>query len=117
MYNQFCKNLKHFSGIMGNNDGRKNIRGINAEVLLSLTDIETYREYKNSRKEEYTRISNLIYDISQYSDKYPALKRLVWELWAYGFDIEQAKEQTSRNYEIEEVAKLADLMLSTHYFE
>lgn len=87
-----------------------------AEVLLQLTDVESYLEYKRYGKKEYNRISNLIYDISQYSKKYPALEKLLWELWAYGFDIEESGKPETRNYEIEELVKLADLMLSTHYF-
>jgi len=62
------------------------------------------------------RISNIIYDISQYSKGNPALEKLNWELWAYGFDMEEPKKPEDRNYEIEELVKLADLMLSTHYF-
>lgn len=116
MYKQFCKNLKYFVSIIRNDALEKNFRLKNAEALLPLTDIEKYMEYRNSQSEEYERISNLIFDLSYYSKEYPSLKRLVWELWAYGFDMEQAKGPETRNYDIDEVVKLTDLMLSTHYF-
>jgi len=113
MYNQFCKNLKNFMEIMGNDESS---RKRTAYVLLQLTDVRSYFEYKKNGTKEYNRISNLIYDISQYSKRYPSLEKLIWELWAYGFDIEESKKNEPRNYEIEELVKLADLMLSTHYF-
>ncbi|RCX20117.1 hypothetical protein DFR58_102187 [Anaerobacterium chartisolvens] len=116
MYKQFCKNLRHFISIMESDGGEESSRRKNAEALLPLADIEEYKKYKDSKKEEYRRISSLIYDISRYSEEYPSLKRLVWELWAYGFDIGQANEEFERTYEAKEVARLADLMLSTHYF-
>lgn len=115
MYKQFCKNLKHFIGIMSN-DGEKNFRKQQAEALLLLADVDLYIEYKKSGSEEYRKISKLIYDISRYSEDYPALKKLVWELWAYGFDIEEQEGIQTTEYEAQEVAKLADLLISTHYF-
>jgi len=116
MYKQFCRNLNYFISIMRSDDNVRNTRIKNAEALLPLLDIEIYRVYKNCGKEEYEIITNLIYDISRYSEEYPSLKKFVWELWAYGFDIEQARGPVVKNYEEEEVAKIADLMLSTHYF-
>lgn len=116
MYRQFCKNLKYFLYIMGNGNGHKSARVKNAEVLLPLTEIDRYKEYKTDSSEAYVAITNLIYEISQYSVNNPVLKKFVWELWAYGFDIEPPKEPSARNYDIGEVVKMADLMLSTHYF-
>ena len=116
MYRQFCRNLKHFLSIMEDGNGKKSSRLKSAEVLLPLTDIEQYEEYRASSSESYGVISNLIYEISQHSVNNPALKKLVWELWAYGFDIEQLEQPPPRNYDIDEVVKIADLMLSTHYF-
>lgn len=114
MYKQFCKNLNHFINIMGFDDKAARVR--NAEILLQLTDVEKYRENKKTNKDRYIYISNLIYDISQYSDQYPSLKRFLWELWAYGFDVEKRNEMVSRDYDADEIAKMTDLMLSTHYF-
>jgi hypothetical protein len=102
---------------MRNEHSIQNSRVKNAEVLLPLTEIKTYIEFKNNQKEEYKNISNLICDISRHSENYPSIKRLIWELWAYGFDIDQAIESINRNYEIDEVVKLTDLMLSTHFIQ
>lgn len=115
MYNQFCKNLKNFINVMGYCNEGKRTRVKNAEALLPLTDIKKYNEYKNNSDKEYIRTANLVYDISLNSHNNPTLKRFVWELWAYGFDIEQPKEPINRNYEIDEVVKITDLMLSTHF--
>lgn len=101
---------------MKNDDGKISTRVKNAEALLPLTDIKKYSEYKNNFNEEYKRIANMVYEISQYSHNNPVLKRFVWELWAYGFDIEQSEKPMCKNYEIDEVVKITDLMLSTHYF-
>lgn len=99
--------------IMGDDES---YRKRTADVLLKLTDVGSYFEYKKNGTKEYSSISNLIYDISQYSKGYPSLEKLIWELWAYGFDMEEPKNPEPRNYEIKELIKLADLMLSTHYF-
>ena len=53
---------------MGFDDKAARVR--NAEILLQLTDVEKYQEDKKTNKDRYIYISNLIYDISQYSDHY-----------------------------------------------
>lgn len=117
MYRQFCKNLRHFSRIIDDGGGQACYRKRVAEALLKLADIEAYRKSKENNSMDYIETSNLIYGISRYADRYPSLKRLTWELWAYGFDIIEDKKAEKASNEVEEAAKLADLMTSTHYFE
>lgn len=115
MYKQFCKNLRNYYNIISLGCDEKDSRINTAEVLLQLTDIEEYKRHKINKSNEYYKISSFIYMISEKSHIYPSFKRFTWELWAYGFDILEGKQENLNPYEFDEVYKLADLMLSTHY--
>lgn len=116
MYNQFCKNLKNFIVIIDENYEDICFRKETALTLLKLTDIDAYNQFKIINSKEYKSISNMIYKLSLYTNQYTSLKRLVWELWAYGFDVLESEEESDLEYKIDELVKVADLMMSTHYF-
>jgi hypothetical protein len=116
MYNQFCKNLNNYMNIISDNDEYPNARKKIAETILPLADIKLYLENKQKNILYHKSVSNLIYSLSKYSAVYPSISKLIWELWAYGFDIESAPELESEGNNLDEAAKLVDLMLSTHYF-
>ena len=117
MYRQFCKNLTNFININQRGDGKPNYRLDVALRILPIANINSYLEYKNINDPRYTEINSLLYSLSQFSDKYPSLKKFIWELWAYGFDVEQHDASRPRDCEdMDEIAKMVDLLLGTHYF-
>ena len=115
MYKQFCKNLKHF--IQVNQIEQPNIRLQLAKEILFLTDADDYIKHKRNNTIRYKEIKNFINGLQQYQHQFPALKKFLWELWAYGFDIEEAEDVAEDSPEIMiEKVKLIDVLLSTHYF-
>ncbi len=115
MYKQFCKNLYNFIDI--NQCKEESYRIKIAKDLIDLTNIDTYNKLKEQNHYNYKRISNFIYKLSEYNDKYPSLENFLWELWGYGFDAKKFKEIDSEPEDlIKEKAKLIDLLLSTHYW-
>ena len=96
----------------GENPARKQI----AEIVLPLADIKSYLNSKQRNNLYYKKVSNLIYNISQFSRVYPSIDKFIWELWAYGFDIEASPESEIKTDNLKEAAKLIDLLMSTHYF-
>ncbi|HEX9059811.1 MAG TPA: hypothetical protein VF941_06505 [Clostridia bacterium] len=115
MYNQFCKNLKFYMSIISETGDGSNARGRTAKVLLPLADIDSYLEDKKRGGTYHKKISGLINNLSSYSNVYPTIKNLIWELWAYGFDIGPFHGGEPEHIQLDEVAKLTDLMMSTHY--
>lgn len=116
MYSQFCKNLKFYMSIISETDDGSNARRRTATVLLPLADMDSYLEDKKRGGIYHKKISGLINNLSSYSNVYPSIKKLIWELWAYGFDIAPFHEEEAEYVCMDEVAKLTDLMMSTHYF-
>jgi len=115
MYNQFCKNLNYYMNIVSDTEGNS-VRKHIAEIVLPLADIKSYL-YSKQRDPLYCKkVSNLIYNISQFSGAYPSIDKLIWELWAYGFDIEKSLDSEIEADNLQEAAKLIDLLISTHYF-
>ncbi len=115
MYRQFCKNLENFIKINETDD--ENYRLKIAKELKGLTDPDLYKKAKESRDNRYMYISNLIFRIQAYQDKYPAIKKFLWELWGYGFDAVRFEDMDIESEEkIQEKVKLIDLLLGTHYW-
>jgi hypothetical protein len=112
MYKHFCRNLNNF--LMINASDNTGIRYRIALELQEIFDIEEYRKSKNTGSTEYKEISMFLYTLKGYSDKYPRFKKLLWEMWGYGFDIENYCDDYKTNC-IDEKAKLINLLLSTHY--
>lgn len=115
MYNQFCKNLNYYMNIISDTEGNSARKQI-AEIILPLADINSYLKDKHENNLYYRKVSNLIYNISQFSDAYPSIRKFIMELWAYGFDIEESQESEIEADNLREAAKLIDLLMSTHYF-
>lgn len=113
MYRQFCKNFKNFLQINESKEYRYKI-GSEMEYLMH---VDVYTQLKERNNAKYREIANFIFEISQYEDKYPSIKKFVWELWGYGFDIERFNDVENEPRErIEEKVKLIDLLLGTHYW-
>ena len=115
MYNQFCKNLNYYMNIVSDSDGNSARKQI-AEVVLPLADLESYMNSKQKSGLYHKKVSGLIYNISQFSGAYPSIDKLIWELWAYGFDIEAYPKSEIEADNLKEAVKLIDLLMSTHYF-
>lgn len=113
MYKQFCKNLHNFIKL---NQSVPNIRLQLAQEILFLTDVHEYIRLKESQNIKSKQISSFINQLELYKEKYPSIGKFIWELWAYGFDIENDDEIKKESYQVlEEKAKLIDLLLSTQY--
>ena len=114
MYRQFCRNLNNYLNINKPNTYRHKI---GKEIEL-LANVELYNKLKKSNHIDYKRISNLIYQLRKYENS--AIKNFVWELWAYGFEIEKLADIENEIQEdeedIKEKIKLIDLLLGTHYW-
>lgn len=115
MYRQFCKNLNHYMNIISGTEGNSSRKRI-AEMVLPLADIGAYLESKQNNKSYSKKVSDLIYGISKFSGIYPSIEKLIWELWAYGFDVGTSQDPEIQAEDLEEAAKLIDLLMSTHYF-
>ncbi|WHH61559.1 hypothetical protein [Petroclostridium sp. X23] len=114
MYRQFCKNLNNFIKL---NKSSPNIRLQLAQEIVFLTDVNKYIRLKENNYIESKQISNFINQLALYKEKYPAIGKFIWELWAYGFDIEEDDSVKKESAEVvAEKAKLIDLLLSTQYF-
>jgi hypothetical protein len=113
MYRQFCKNLKNFLSINESDEYRFKI----AKEIEVLADIEAYNKHKEKEDIKYEKITNFIFSISKFQDKYPSLKNFIWELWGYGFDIEKIGDiEIEESEDLVEKVKLIDLLLGTHYW-
>ncbi|TCO69052.1 hypothetical protein [Marinisporobacter balticus] len=113
MYKQFCKNFKNFLQINESKDYRYKI-GREIEVL---TNVDVYNQLKERKNVKYRETANFIFEISQYEHQYPSIKKFVWELWGYGFDVKRFDEvEVEPRERIEEKVKLIDLLLGTHYW-
>lgn len=115
MYKQFCKNLNNFIQI--NQSNKESYRMKLAKDLKDLTKIDMYNKWKEENHYNYMKVSDFIYRLGRYKDKYPSIETFLWELWGYGFDAKEFSEIESEPEEqIEEKSKLIDLLLSTHYW-
>jgi hypothetical protein len=81
-----------------------------------LTQVDLYCQLKERNHMKYKEIANFIFEISKFQDQYPSIKKFVWELWGYGFDVEPFDVKRLSREEIEEKVKLIDLLLGTHYW-
>ena len=117
MYRQFCKNLNNFININRGCDGQSNSRLAIAMQVLPISDISSYLEYKKNSDPRYFETSMLIHSLSQFNNVFPSIKKFIWELWAYGFDIEPLGDlNIAEPKDTHEMARIVDLLLSTHYF-
>lgn len=88
-----------------------------AKDLKDLANINIYNKWKEENNYEYKKVSDFIYRLGMYKDKYPSLENFLWELWGYGFDAKEFKEiEGETEDQIQEKAKLIDLLLTTHYW-
>lgn len=114
MYNQFCKNLTKFIKL---NQSYPNIRLKLAQEINFLVDVSAYSSLKERNDIKSKEIRNFISQLKNYSGKYPSISKFVWELWAYGFDVEDVEDIDQEPQDImEEKVKLIDLLLSPQYF-
>ena len=114
MYRQWCKNLKNF--INYNMTDQPCIRLQLAKELLPLTDIEAYKKHKQDKSPIYWKTAAFINQLKQFQDQYSSIKKFIWELWGYGFDITEEIDIKMDDTEvIEETVKLIDLLYGTHY--
>jgi len=117
MYRQFCKNFHNYIKLLDAGGETPTARLKIAEKLRPLVDITAYEKYKNINIKKYRETGNLIYMLFSYRNKYPVFDRFLWDLWAYGFDmIEFPDTVANKDPDADEMVKLVDLMLSTHYF-
>lgn len=114
MYRQWCKNLKNFVDF--NSTEQPGIRLKVAKELFILTDVGMYKKHKQNNSPVYWETNVLINRLKQYQDRYPSIRKFLWELWGYGFDVKEEIEIKTDNTEREEEkAKLIDLLYGTHY--
>jgi len=115
MYRQFCKNLKNFLVI--NETESENYRYKIGKELEILTNIDLYNQARENNDLLYMQASNFIFEIQKYKDKYPSIKKFLWELWGYGFDeVKFDSIEAEADEKIEEKVKLIDLLWGTHYW-
>ncbi len=113
MYKQFCKNLHYYISINTKSQSRLDI----AKDILLLADIVSYQKHKEKRDIVYQNVGAFITALKSYQEKYPYIRKFIWELWAYGFDlIEINTEDAYKISFMDEKAQLIDLLLHTHYF-
>lgn len=114
MYRLFCNNLRNYLDkyiyVGTANDPRLKI----TEPINVIADPDLYRKFKSLAPPLYTEANNLIYEIGNNIDRFPAFKAFSWELWGYGFD--KAKSENCSSDKVEEQLKLVDLLLSCHYW-
>lgn len=114
MYRQFVSNLEYFLELNYSGDTSINYRYEIAKSIEALSDINIFLELKDKDIEKFNELSNLIWELEEYSFTYPSLKTLSWELWGYGFDGE--KHPPKDKERLKEQLKTIDLLLSTQYW-
>ena len=114
MYKQFVKNIENFIILNTKAGNTSNYRFEIAESLKNLTDVNKFLELKTVDIDKFNELSNVIWELENNIDKYPAFKVFSWELWGYGFD--GKKCESSNKERLSEQLKTIDLLLSTQYW-
>lgn len=114
MYKRFSKNMQEFLKLNKPKDGEKNYRYDIVNSMKALSDIDEYIKLKESNYRKYKELSNIIWEMENSIDKYPAFKVLCWEMWGYNLDKEKAEVEDKEK--LREQLKILDLLLSTKYW-
>lgn len=90
MYRMLQRNLKGYFSI--HEIEAEKYRYQVAKILEGLINIKMYDQWKLEAPKKYAEISNLVYQVKKYSEKFPRFETLNWDLWAIGYDaIEDSK--------------------------
>ncbi|WP_202710777.1 hypothetical protein [Sporosalibacterium faouarense] len=116
MYRQFCKNLKNYLDINKSDSYRYRL----GKEIEALSDIKLYNQLKESNKDEYFKIAILINEMSKLKEENSDIRKFIWELWAYGFELggidDSIRSNRDNDDDLHEKIKLVNLLLGTHYW-
>ncbi len=110
MYRILCESYKNYENLIDKNSYRYRI----TEPIKLMLDEKRYKEEEKKKTENYKKLSDLLFYMSQNITKYPKFKALLWTL--YSRNIKVKRFNISNEEELVEQAKLINSFLKLAYW-